>query len=93
MSTPAESLLAELLAVLLEAHDDKGRVPVMHLRRQVGLPLTDLMRTLSTLIEAKLVELTRLPDQNIAAALTEAGLGLARQNHGLRVEALRKTIQ
>ncbi|MDN8617763.1 hypothetical protein [Variovorax ginsengisoli] len=93
MSTPADSLLGKLLAVLLDAHDDKGRVPIMHLRRQFGLPLTDLMRALSTLMEAKLVELTRLPDQNIAAALTEAGLGLARQNHGLRLEAQRKTVR
>ncbi|WP_143694648.1 hypothetical protein [Variovorax sp. JS1663] len=92
MSESPDPALAALLAALLHAHEDAGRLPVAQLRQRLGLPQRLVMRSLSTLIDAKLVELTRLHDQNIAATLTDAGLGLARRHQDLRIEALRKTV-
>lgn len=92
MSENPDPIAAAILAALLEAHEDKVGLSVAPLRKQLGLPLNVVMRTLSALIEAKLVELMRLHDQNVGAGLTEDGLGLARQHQGPRIEALRKTV-
>ncbi|RZL95818.1 MAG: hypothetical protein EOP82_02125 [Variovorax sp.] len=90
MSENSDTIAAAILAALLEAHDDKVGLSVARLRKQLGFSL--VMRTLSALIDANLMELTRLHDQNIGAGLTEAGFGLARRHQGPRIEALRKTV-
>jgi DNA-binding IclR family transcriptional regulator len=85
--------VAVLLGALLGAHHDPRGITVPRLRKQLGLPQSVLMRTLSTLIDAKLVELLRSEDQNLAATLTDAGLAFARQHPGQPIEALRKTLR
>lgn len=80
MSKDLDPAVARILAALLEAHEGTGSLPVGRLRKQLGFPLAVVMRALCALIDAKLVELTRLQDQNIGAGLTPTGLGLARRH-------------
>ena len=80
-----------ILAALLAAHETPGGLPVPRLREQLGLPPGIVMRTLSDLIDEKLVKLARSQDHNLAATLTDAGLGFARQHQGPPLETLRKT--
>lgn len=93
VSERLDPAVAAILAALLEAYDDKSGLSVPRLRKQLGLPLSLVMRTLSALIDAELVELTRSQDQNIALALTDAGLGFARRHQGPRIEALRQIVR
>lgn len=93
MSERLDPAVAAILAALLDAHDGKSGLSVPRLRKQLELPLSLVMRTLSSLIDAKLVELTRSRDQNVAATLTEAGLGFARRHEVPRIESQRKTFE
>jgi hypothetical protein len=85
-----------ILAALLAAHETHGALaglPVPRLREQLDLPPGVIMRTLSDLIDEKLVKLARSQDHNLAAALTEAGLGSARQHQEAPLDAVRKTVE
>ena len=74
-----EPAAAPILAALLQLHEDKASASLDTLSRQLGLPPGIVMRAVSALIDAQLVQLRRLLDQNIGAELTKTGLEFARQ--------------
>ena len=73
---------APILAALLQLHEDKASVSLVALSQQLGLPPGTVMRTVSMLIDAQLVQLRRLLDQNIGAELTKTGLEFVRKAQG-----------
>ena len=73
---------APILAALLRLHEDKASASLAALGRQLGLPPGTVMRTVSSLIDAQLVQLRRLRDQNIGAELTQSGLEFVRRSQG-----------
>lgn len=92
MSDNLDPAFAAMLAALLEATEGNEGLRVAELRRRLGLPFSLFMRTLSSLIDAKLVVLRRLRDQNIVAGLSDRGLALARRQQEPPGEALREAV-
>jgi DNA-binding IclR family transcriptional regulator len=81
---PLDPRIASILDALLEAHEHGGSCSAPRLRKRLELPLSVLMRTLTALVDAELIELTSLPDRNVAVALTKAGVAFAREQRGER---------
>ncbi|MFC5606136.1 helix-turn-helix domain-containing protein [Variovorax soli] len=73
---------APVLAALRQLHEDKASASLAALSQQLGLPPGTVMRTVSALIDAQLVQLRRLRDQNIGAELTKSGLEFVRRSQG-----------
>ena len=77
-----EPAAVPILAALLQLHEDKASLSLLDLSKQLEIPVGLVVRTVSTLVDAQLVQLRRSLDQNIGAELTNAGVAFVRRSQG-----------